>query len=218
MSLTSEASVTSAAEEVPAGPPSTVKVQPSRATAGFSGRLGRLAEGWAFLCVLEARINRSDPQAAHGVAYEVRRHTLRVEPDAQPDPHRRNGRPRAPISCVAGRAAHGVDAGASAPPSILRPRAYRCPNGCAPMCSRQPPTPCAHSARALACSSGAAALLGRAPSVDVAQEVDAAQAACARHVRRQARRRVGVESLGRGRVSWVGRVPLTLGGVGRAQV
>ena len=119
MSLTSEASVTSTAEEVPAGPPSTVKVQPSRATAGFSGRLGRLAEGWAFLCVLEATHPLGSPMAAHGVAYEVRRHTLRVEPDAQPDPHRRNGRARAPVSSVAGRAAHGLDAGASAPPRPL---------------------------------------------------------------------------------------------------
>ena len=119
MSLTSEASVTSTAEEVPAGPPSTVKVQPSRATAGFSGRLGRLAEGWAFLCVLEATHPLGSPMAAHGVAYEVRRHTLRVEPDAQPDPHRRNGRARAPVGGVAGRAAHGLDAGASAPPRPL---------------------------------------------------------------------------------------------------
>ena len=89
------------------------------------------------------------------------------------------------------------------------------PDGFAPMCSRQPPTPCAHSARARPCPSGAAALLGRAPPVDVAQEVDAAQAARARHVRRQARRRVGVGSLGRVRVSWVGRVPHTLGWAGR---
>ena len=61
MSLTSEASVTSTAEEVPAGPPSTVKVQPSRATAGLSGRLG----AWPRLGLFHAfwrRDNRSDPQ------------------------------------------------------------------------------------------------------------------------------------------------------------
>ena len=61
MSLTSEASVTSTAEEVPAGPPSTVKVQPSRATAGCSGRLG----AWPRLGLFHAfwrRDNRSDPQ------------------------------------------------------------------------------------------------------------------------------------------------------------
>ena len=215
MSLTSEASVTSTAEEVPAGPPSTVKVQPSRATAGFSGRLG----AWPRLGLFHAfwrRDNRSDPQRqltvwptrCAGTPFVWSQTHNLILTDATGAPVLQSAAWPAVQLTVSMQVPllHHVRCAA---------RAYRGPDGFAPMCSRQPPTPCAHSTRARTCSSGAAALLGRAPPVDVAQEVDAAQAARARHVRRQARRRVGVGSLGRVRVSWVGRVPHTLGWAGR---